>query len=79
MASTKDRTDARSRSVRTIGQGLVSTLLVAVAAVVLDQVTPGEIVDYATLGTAAATAMGTALCAYLQRILEGDRKPPATE
>ena len=64
--------DARSRGARTLLQGAISTVLVAVAAVVVDQVTPGAVIDYATVGVAAATAAGTALAAWVQRKLEGD-------
>ncbi|GAA1100847.1 hypothetical protein [Nocardiopsis metallicus] len=49
----------------------MSTALVAVAAVVLDQVVPGEVIDWPTLGVAVATAAGTALAAWVQRRLEG--------
>lgn len=71
MPSKAATTDARSRSLRTVAQGAVSVVLVAVAGVVADQVTPGELVDYAALGAATATAAGTALAAYVQRVLEG--------
>ena len=71
MPSTTTTADARSRALRTVLQGAVSTILVAVAAVVLDQVTAGQIVDYATLGAAAATAAGTAITAYVHRLLSG--------
>jgi hypothetical protein len=71
MATTTDHADARQRSVRTIAQGLVSTLLVALASVVVDQVTPGEIVTWATLAVAGGTAMATAGLAYLHRVVGG--------
>lgn len=64
------RSDARTRAARTLFQGAVSTVLVAVAAVVIDQVTPGSVIDWATFGAAAATAAGTALAAWVQRLLE---------
>lgn len=54
----------------------MSTAIVAVAAVVTDQVVPGEVIDWPTLGVAAATAAGTALAAWVQRRLEG---PPDTD
>jgi len=65
--------DARTRAARTLLQGAASTVLVAVAAVVIDTVTPGSIIDWPTLGVAAATAAGTALAAWVQRRLEGVR------
>jgi len=65
--------DARTRALRTVVQGAASTVLVAVAAVVVDTVTPGSIIDWTTLGVAAATAAGTALAAWVQRRLEGVR------
>lgn len=65
------RQDARTRGWRTALQGAVSTVIVAVAAVVTDQVVPGEVIDWPTLGVAAATAAGTALAAWVQRRLEG--------
>lgn len=71
-APTPER-DARTRALRTAAQGAASTVLVAVAAVVIDTVTPGSIIDWATLGVAAATAAGTALAAWVQRRLEGPR------
>lgn len=77
--SVQSRADAASRGWRTVLQGAVSTVLVAVGAVVVDQVTPGEVVDYMTVGVAAATAAGTALAAYAQRILEGLGKTPTPE
>lgn len=64
--------DARSRAVRTVVQGLISVALVAVAGVVVDQVTPGEVVDWVALGGAVATAAGTAIAAYVHRLLDGD-------
>ncbi|GAB3693638.1 hypothetical protein [Nocardiopsis oceani] len=70
------RKDARSRGWRTALQGAISTALVAVAAVVTDQVVPGEIIDWPTLGLAAATAGGTALAAWVQRRLEGGTDQP---
>lgn len=72
--SRETKKDAGSRSARTIIQGAISVVLVAVAGVVVDQVTPGEILDYATLGVAVATAAGTSIAAYVQRILEGDQE-----
>lgn len=63
--------DATSRFLRTVLQGAVSVVLVAVAGVVVDQVTPGEAVDFAALGAAAGTAALTAVSAYVQRVLEG--------
>ncbi|MBB4935638.1 hypothetical protein F4561_006547 [Lipingzhangella halophila] len=75
MPSKTTTTDARSRSLRTVAQGAVAVVLLAVAGVVADQVTPGELVDYASLGVGAATAAGTALAAYVQRVLEGDTPP----
>lgn len=64
------RQDARTRGWRTALQGAVSTVLVAIAAVVTDQVVPGEIIDWPTLGVAAATAAGTALASWAHRRLE---------
>ncbi|WP_431889493.1 hypothetical protein [Nocardiopsis alba] len=51
MPSTTTTADARSRALRTVLQGAVSTILVAVAAVV--------------------TAAGTAITAYVHRLLSG--------
>ena len=71
MATRETTVDARSRAVRTIVQGLISVALVAVGAVVVDQVTPGQVVDWVALGTAVATAAGTAITAYVHRLLSG--------
>lgn len=71
MPTRQTSSDARSRFLRTVAQGALSTVLVAVGAVVIDQVTPGEVVDYAALGVAAATAAGTAVTAYVHRLLSG--------
>ena len=71
MATRETTVDARSRAVRTIVQGLISVALVAVGAVDVDQETPGEVVDWVALGTAVATAAGTAITAYVHRILSG--------
>lgn len=65
--------DARSRGWRTALQGALAAVLVAVAAVVADTVTPGEVIDWATLGAAAGTAALTAVAAWFQRRLEGGR------
>lgn len=71
MATRETTSDARSRAVRTVVQGLISVALVAVGAVVVDQVTPGEVVDWVALGAAVATAAGTAITAYVHRLLSG--------
>jgi uncharacterized membrane protein YfcA len=68
------RADARSRFLRTVAQGALSTVLVAAAATVIHVVTPAEVVDWPALGIAVATAAGTALAAYVQRTLEGPRR-----
>lgn len=72
MPSRVTTSDARSRAVRTVVQGLISVALVAVAGVVVDQVTPGQVVDWVALGGAVATAAGTAVAAYVHRLLDGD-------
>jgi len=69
-APTPER-DARSRALRTVLQGAASTILVAAAALTVDTVTPGEVIEWGAYGLAAATAAGTALAAYVQRRLEG--------
>lgn len=74
MPSRTTTKDATNRGVRTILQGAISVVLVAIAGVVVDQVTPGEVLDYAALGVAAATAAGTGLAAYIHRLLEGDKE-----
>lgn len=72
-SSAEIRADARSRGLRTAAQGAASAVLVAIAVVVVDTVTPGSAVDWVTLGTAAGTAALTALAAWVQRRLEGPR------
>lgn len=72
MPTRETKSEAASRGVRTVVQGLVSVALVAVAGVVADQVTPGQVVDWVALGTAVATAAGTAIAAYVHRLLDGD-------
>jgi hypothetical protein len=63
------RQDARIRALRTAAQGLASTVLVAVAALTLDVVTPGEAIEWAAYGMAAGTAALTAVAAWVQRRL----------
>lgn len=63
--------DARSRGLRTLFQGALSAILVAVATVVLDLVTPGTVIDWPVLAATAGTAGVTALAAFVQRKLEG--------
>ncbi|WP_435109380.1 hypothetical protein [Nocardiopsis synnemataformans] len=63
------RQDARTRGWRTAFQGLASTVLVAVAALTLDVVTPGEAIEWAAYGMAAGTAALTAVAAWVQRRL----------
>lgn len=65
--------DARTRALRTVVQGLISVALVAVAAFTVDTVTPGEAIEWGAYALGGATALGTAVAAYVQRILEGDR------
>ena len=77
MPTRETKSDASSRGLRTVVQGLVSVALVAVAGVVADQVTPGAVVDWVALGGAVATAAGTAIAAYVHRLLDGD--PPQGE
>ena len=71
--SNTTKSDASSRGLRTVVQGLISVTLVAVAGVVVDQVTPGAVVDWVALGAAVATAAGTAIAAYVHRLLDGDK------
>lgn len=63
--------DARTRAVRTVVQGLISVALVAVAGFTLDTATPGEAIEWGAYAMGGATALGTAVAAYVQRILEG--------
>lgn len=63
--------DARTRALRTVVQGLISVALVAIAAFTLDTVTPGEVIEWGAYALGGATALGTAVAAYVQRILEG--------
>lgn len=79
MPSRTTTTDATTRGLRTVLQGAISVVLVAIAGVVVDTVTPGDVIDLAAVGVAAATAAGTALAAYVQRILEGDGRQPSRE
>ncbi len=65
--------DARSRGARTLLQGALAVVVVAVAAFTVDTVTPGELIEWPAYGLGAATAAGTALAAWVQRTLEGDR------
>lgn len=55
--------DARSRGWRTALQGLASTVPVALAALTLETVTPGQAVEWAAYGMAAGTAGLTAVAA----------------
>ncbi|MDT0305052.1 hypothetical protein [Streptomonospora wellingtoniae] len=73
-ATRETKQDATNRSWRTIAQGAVSVVLVAAATVVVDTVTPGELVDWPAAATAIGTAVVTALAAYIQRRLEGASK-----
>lgn len=71
------RQDARSRGWRTALQGLAAAVLVAVAAVVADTVTPGEVIDWATLGAAVGTAALTAVAAWASRPHASAPVPPS--
>ncbi|GAB3213334.1 hypothetical protein GCM10027294_43910 [Marinactinospora endophytica] len=71
--SAEARADARSRAVRTVAQGLISVVLVAVAGVITDQVVVGQSITWPALAAAAGTAALTAVAAYVQRRLEGHR------
>ncbi|MBB6172162.1 hypothetical protein HNR23_002222 [Nocardiopsis mwathae] len=69
--------DARTRSGRTMAQGAVSVVLVALATVILNTVSAGEVIDYASLAPVAGSAVLTAIATYVQRLVEGDKTAPA--
>lgn len=72
MPSRLTKSDASSRAVRTVVQGLASVALVAVAAFTVDTVTPGEAIEWGAYAVGGATAAGTAVAAYVHRLLDGD-------
>ncbi len=77
MPNTATRSDARTRSLRTSAQNalgaIVSVALVASSGAVLDSVSPCDLIDWATLGVAAGTAVVGAVAAYVHRLVDGDR------
>ncbi|WP_160050788.1 hypothetical protein [Nocardiopsis sp. FR4] len=79
MATTATKTDAKNRSTRTSFQNLLgailSVALVAGSGAVLDTVTPGDLIDWATLGAAAGTAVIGAVASYVHRLVDGDKTP----
>ncbi|CAM4071796.1 hypothetical protein NORO109296_19055 [Nocardiopsis rhodophaea] len=75
MAATHVKADARNRSARTIAQGAISVVLVALATVILNTVSAGEVIDYASLAPVAGSAVLTAIATYVQRLVEGDKTP----
>lgn len=62
--------DAGERTRRTLLQGAISVVLVAVAAFTVDTVTPGEVIDWGAYAVGGATAAGTALATWAHRKLE---------
>lgn len=76
-ATLRTKADAKNRSARTIAQnilgGVLSVALVAASGAVLDTVTPGQLIDWASLGVATGTAVLGAVAAYVQRMVEDDR------
>lgn len=73
MATRVTSADARSRGLRTGVQGLISVALVALSAFTLDTVTPGETIEWGAYAMGGATALGTAVAAYVHRLLDGDK------
>ncbi|MFC9084894.1 hypothetical protein [Nocardiopsis dassonvillei] len=75
MATTATKADAKNRSARTSAQNLLGAILsvslVAGSGAVIDTVTPGDLIDWATLG-AAGTAVIGAVASYVHRLVDGD-------
>lgn len=76
MATRETASDARSRAVRTVVQGLISVALVTVGAFTVDTVTPGEAIEWGAYAMGGATALGTAITAYVHRLLSGKDLDP---
>lgn len=64
-------TDAKSRSLRTLAQGALMTVLTAGALVLYPVIQSGDVshVDWKALALVALQAVGTALFSYAQRVL----------
>jgi ABC-type uncharacterized transport system permease subunit len=79
VATTSTKTDAKNRGLRTSAQNvlgaILSVALVAGAGAVIDTVTPGDLIDWATLGAAAGTAVIGAVASYVHRLVNGDKFP----
>ncbi|MET8382506.1 hypothetical protein ABZV14_05825 [Streptosporangium canum] len=73
-AETKRQTkaDAKSRSWRSLGQGALVSVLIAVSAVVYTGLAGAELPDWRLLGVAVLQAAGTALASYVHRVLNGE-------
>ncbi|MFE0151375.1 hypothetical protein ACFWY5_29810 [Nonomuraea sp. NPDC059007] len=69
------RADARSRSWRSLGQGALVAVLLAVSGVVYTALNSGELPDWRFLGIAVLQAAGTALASYVHRVLNGEALP----
>jgi hypothetical protein len=66
------RADAKSRSLRTFGQGALVAVLVAVAGVTTTAMSGDALPDWAAYGALVLQAGGAALASYVHRILNGD-------
>jgi protein-S-isoprenylcysteine O-methyltransferase Ste14 len=66
------RADARTRSWRTLGQGAIVAVLLAVAGVTGTALSDGVLPDWAAYGALALQAGGVALASYAHRVLSGD-------
>ncbi|UBU12923.1 hypothetical protein [Nonomuraea gerenzanensis] len=66
------KSDARARSLRTLGQGAIVAVLLAVAGVTTTALTDGSLPDWAGYGALVLQAGGAALASYVHRMLNGD-------
>lgn len=71
-AKQKVRADAKARSWRTLGQGAIVAVLLAVAGVTSTALADGSLPDWAAYGALVLQAGGAALASYFHRLLNGD-------
>ncbi|MEU7863478.1 hypothetical protein [Nonomuraea sp. NPDC049141] len=66
------KADAKTRSLRTLGQGAIVAVLLAVAGVTGTALSDGALPDWAAYGALVLQAGGAALASFVHRTLNGD-------